>query len=165
MNIGIIGHGSEKFTERTSFLARQCIRQIIQLAQMDGPVTVVSGHSPMGGIDIWCEEIGKELGAELLIFPPEKHEWNPIDGIGFKQRNIQIAKASDIVHVIAVKDYPPDFPSKLKFKSCYHCLPHKDANVPPHVKGGACWTAWLAKKMGKEAVWHIITSAQGDPPF
>lgn len=143
MKIGIIGHGADKFTEESENHARQIIRQILH-TDCD---TVVSGHSPVGGIDIWAEEEANNLSIPLEIKTPRQHRWDA--EYGYKQRNLDIARTSDVVYVIVVKDYPPDYHG-MRFNRCYHC------NKTDHIKSGACWTAKEAKKMGKEAYWIII---------
>jgi hypothetical protein len=82
---------------------------------------------------------------------------------GFRWRNLLIARDSDVVHVIVVKDYPPGYveanrgkPGKVFLRDgkpyCYHCGDRR----PVHVKSGACWTAIEALKLGKKAEWHIV---------
>jgi hypothetical protein len=109
---------------------------------------IVSGHSRMGGVDIWTEEIAKMCGreADLDIKAPTTEAW---DGeYGYKARNTDIAK-SDIVFVVVADDYPEDYDGK-RFNKCYHC--HTDS----HVKSGACWTGKQAIKFGNQAKWLII---------
>jgi hypothetical protein len=142
VKLGVVGHAAEKFTERTEALARQAIRDA---CQRHGATLVVSGHSPMGGVDIWAEEIAAGLGIPMLPHAPKVNRWDG-DG-GFKDRNLAIARDSDLVLVVVVKDFPPGFTGK-KFPYCYHC---KDRN-PPHIKSGGCWTAW----QGKRQEWSII---------
>ena len=64
MRIGIVGHGTKKFTPETEKLAKDIIRKI--LLEAEDPI-MVSGHSPVGGIDIWAEEIAVELGIPMDI--------------------------------------------------------------------------------------------------
>lgn len=146
MNIGIIGHAAEKFTKKTESAARQCIQRILSGRLGTAPV-VISGRSPMGGVDIWAEEEAAAMAIPTLPFPPAVNRW---DG-GFKERNLQIANASDEVHVIVVKEYPLGYAGR-RFDRCYHC------HASDHVKSGACWTAHRAMAMGKPATWHRITA-------
>lgn len=136
VKLGIVGHGKEKFTPETEYLARAYIRSLFSRFS---PVSVCSGRSPMGGIDIWAEEETNAAGIHFQPFPAEIDKW---DGdfygkIGYKQRNLQIASYSTHVVSIVVKDYPPNYRGMV-FKTCYHC---KNRN-PQHIKSGACWTAW-----------------------
>lgn len=53
---------------------------------------------------MWAGEIAKELEIKLDIKAPKQHRW---DGeYGFKQRNLDIARDSRVVHVIVVDKYP-----------------------------------------------------------
>lgn len=139
MNIGIVGHDAAKFTAETEAEARRIIRSLLTKDDV-----MVSGHCHLGGIDIWAEEEAAVLGCELRIFKPARKTW-----LCYKKRNIEIAKHSDVVHVIVVAKYPDTY-TGLRFPSCYHCKTDK------HVKSGGCWTARFAEKLGKEAVWHVI---------
>lgn len=141
MYAGIVGHESAKFTPETEAKARVIIRTILE---PEGTV-LVSGRCHLGGVDVWSEELASELGREKLIYPPVKLNWNE----GYKPRNIQIAKASDIVHVIVVAKYPEHYKG-MRFKYCYHC------NSSDHIKSGGCWTARYALADGRAAEWHVI---------
>lgn len=142
MIIGIVGSEGKKFTPETEQQAKHQIRLILS---KPGVIGYSSGHCHLGGIDIWVEEIGRELGLEPFIFPPKNQFWET----GYKPRNILIAKASDEVHCITVKTLPPNYVG-MKFDFCYHC------NTNSHVKSGGCWTAKYAQKLGKPAFWHVI---------
>lgn len=146
--IGLVGHGSDKFDERTKSLARQLIYDILTKAEeVHGNVCMVSGHSPAGGIDIWSEEIAMNLGMLVDLKIPLQHTWDAT--YGYKQRNLDIARSSDVVHVILVKNYPENYVGQ-KFKLCYHC------KTSDHVKSGGCWTGKQAQKLSKEVIWHVI---------
>ena len=149
VRIGIVGHGAEKFTENTEAQARYEIEKILRAAAADSftTPTVVSGHSPLGGIDIWAEEVGADLGCDLDIKTPRQNRWDA--EYGYKARNLDIADSSDVIYVIVVKEYPPNYKG-MRFKSCYHC--HKT----DHIKSGGCWTAIQAQKLGKPAYWIIL---------
>lgn len=142
MNLGIVGHAADKFTATTEAAARQIIREEI-LAH--GATAVVSGRSPLGGVDWWAEEIAKDLGVGLIVHPPTRNEWSGPGG--FQERNLAIARDSDVVLVVVVKELPPGYKGR-RFRFCYHC---KD-RVEAHVKSGGCWTAWKARS----AKWRII---------
>lgn len=53
--------------------------------------TIVSGMAP--GVDTLAEEWAKKNKISYLIFPPKTPTWS-----SYHARNIQIVKASDIVH-------------------------------------------------------------------
>ena len=105
-------------------------------------VTLVSGGSPKGGIDIYAEMVADELGLEKEIYYPEVNQWEdktlytisilPYEPVkilkGYKSRNIQIAEACDVLYCI-------------------------DPKV--RVGGGVFWTYSKAKVLGKE-VHHVV---------
>jgi hypothetical protein len=146
MRVGIIGSGKDKFTPETEAKAREIIRKLLP----EGAV-LVSGHSPMGGIDIWAEEEARVLERPMEIFAPKVFTWSGKDG--YRDRNLDIASTSDVVHVIVPRLYPQGYDG-MSFKQCYHCERHCSGLT--HVKSGACWTAWEADRMGKETHWHVI---------
>lgn len=154
LKIGIVGHGSNKFDPRTEKIAKNVIRRELKTAAESNRVIVISGHSPMAGVDIWTEEIATELGLEMDIKAPKQQSW---DGeYGYKQRNLDIARCSDEVHVIVVAEYPPTYQGR-RFDKCYHCAKHNEGKkIKNHVKSGGCWTGWEAFKLGKKCVWHVI---------
>ena len=146
MKVGVVGNGTDKFTDLGKLRAKQEIRRILS----DPEVTaVVSGHSPMGGVDIWAEESGQEFNLEQRIKIPLVHSWD--GGYGYKARNIDIARDSDILYVVVANVYPDEYKGR-RFKICYHC------ETSTHVKSGACWTAKQARKLGKNVVTIIITN-------
>jgi hypothetical protein len=147
MNIGWVGAGADKFIASTEATAKRWIEESLEMGDV-----VVSGHSPVGGIDIWAEEIGRHFG-EPLIFAPEVHQWDPPSGIGYKLRNLAIAQHSERLYVAVVAEYPPDYRGR-RFATCYHCV--KGGEPTPHVKSGGCWTGLRAKEMGKDVQWVVI---------
>src|SRR3990172_1675336 len=134
--IGIVGHEAKKFTPETEQRAREIIRSLLSPSDV-----LVSGGCHLGGIDIWAEEEADALGIEKVVFLPATRAWEG----GYKQRNLQIAGESDVVHCIVVAEYPVDY-SGMRFDYCYHC------HTRDHIKSGGCWTAKRAKK----DVFHII---------
>lgn len=140
MKVGIVGHGADKFTKLGERRARRLIAHLL------APATVmVSGHSPVGGIDIWAEEEAWFLNLELDLKIPEINQWDPPGGYGYKARNLDIAKSSDIVHVILADSYPDGYLGR-RFPYCYHC------KTDEHPKSGGCWTG----KKAERAEWHIV---------
>lgn len=142
MRVGIVGSESAKFTPETEQLARAEIRRLIQGADL-----VVSGRSPLGGIDWWAIEEAKKLGIETREYPPAIDRWEG----GYKQRNLQIAENSDMVACITVKTLPPGFKG-MQFRVCYHHSPP----ATDHVKSGGCWTAKQAALAGKQTELVVI---------
>jgi hypothetical protein len=142
MNIGIVGHEAAKFNVEAEETARRIIRAKLSDTH-DTPVTLVSGHCHLGGIDIWAEEIATELGIPQIIHAPKKLQWSG----GYKERNLLIARDSDICICIVVAELPLSYRG-MRFSSCYHC----GSKRPQHVKSGGCWTAIRSK----HPVWYII---------
>src|SRR3954462_8091051 len=102
MRIGIVGAEAAKFTKLGEERAKEEIRQTLILT---GATEVISGGCHLGGIDIWAEEIGKELGLIVTVFKPKTLAWDN----GYKERNLLIAGTSDYVHNFTVKTYPITF--------------------------------------------------------
>ncbi len=145
MRVGIIGNGKDKFTDVGETRAKVIIRQLLEVPN----AVVVSGHSPLGGVDLWAEEAAKRLGAldVVYIFAPKVQSWLN----GYKVRNLEIATCSDELHVVVADTYPPEYRGR-RFDFCYHC------GTSTHDKSGACWTAKKFEVLhpDKKAVWHIV---------
>jgi len=152
MKVGIIGHGQDKFTPETEKKCKEEIEKVLSDSAKEYSIIVISGRSPMGGVDIWAEEIAEKLGFKTMIFPAKVNQWNPVNGYGFKARNLDIAKTSDEVHIFVVVEYPEKY-SGMRFKHCYHCGGKLGLT---HVKSGACWTGAQALRMGKKVHWHYV---------
>lgn len=161
MRIGIIGNGTDKFS--TSGMQRAFV-VIDSILGRSGPDDrLVSGHSPVGGIDIWAEERAKALEHydPELIFSPKVNAWNPPGEYGFKARNIDIAKHSDELHIIVASDYPVDYRAERythrkdgqTVPFCYHCM------TTTHVKSCACRTGiQFQRRTGISPIYHIINN-------
>lgn len=168
--VGIVGAEAAKFNRDMELAAREVIRDLLRPA---GHV-LVSGHSPLGGIDVWAEEeydniraldefVGNIYRPAALIFAPLTNDW----ATGFQPRNMQIAEQSTAIHCITVAGYIPEY-TGLRFTRhdgtplCYHCdrrareLKLLPGTIPTHVKSGGCWTAYEGHKLGKAALWHTI---------
>jgi len=145
MKIAIIGHALDKFTHSTELKAKQIIEEILDTFK-PGDI-LVSGRSPLGGIDVWAEEAAIRRGIQTDIKAPKQNKWNA--EYGFKQRNLDIARESKKINSILVKEYPPDYKG-MKFDTCYHC------DTSDHVKSGACWTTKKALEFGNEVKKIII---------
>lgn len=138
--VGIVGSEGAKFTPKTEELARQIIRALITHETI-----VISGACHLGGIDVWAIEEAKNAGQPFQEFPPKVHNWLE----GYKPRNLQIARASDEVYCITLKELPPSY-TGMRFPSCYHC------GTSDHVKSGGCWTVKQALRMGKKGKIFVI---------
>jgi len=142
MKLGIVGHAAGKFTPATQIIAKDAIRVLVDSLT---PTLIVSGRSPMGGVDLWAEDAAAEFKIPTLIHEPKVWSWGAPGG--FKERNLAIARDSDLVLCVVVEKLPPDFAGFVT-KGCYHC---GDRN-PPHVKSGGCWTTWKAPRKA----WAIV---------
>ena len=155
MKIGIVGHGTDKFTPATRRAAVAIIRMLLKPGDV-----LVSGHSPVGGIDIWAEEVARDEGIAMDLKIPRQNKWDA--EYGFKQRNLDIARDSDEVHVIVVENYPMDYHGRRWLDDdalpvCYHCARLPEVQQPElHVKSGGCWTGIQARRLGKPVTWHIL---------
>ena len=138
--VGIVGHEEKKFCADTKELALDIMRSVLS----DGDI-LVSGGCHLGGIDVWAEEVADEMGIEKIIFYPKTRTWAG----GYRERNLQIAQRSDILHNIVVAEYPPLYVG-MTFDYCYHC------DATDHIKSGGCWTLKKARLLGKEVRQHII---------
>lgn len=147
VTIGIVGSEAKKFTPATEQAARAEIRRLIKDASL-----VVSGHSPLGGIDWWAIEEAKAMGIPTLEYPAGVHTWESAGGVdGFKARNLKIAAASDLVACIVVKTLPPTYRGR-RFDVCYH----HDPPATDHVKSGGCWTMRQAARAGKQTELVVV---------
>lgn len=142
MNVGVVGHEAAKFTPETEVHAKALIRRALS-----GAAAVVSGGCHLGGIDIWAEEEADRLGIPKIVHLPERQTWNG----GYKERNLLIARDSDVLHNIVVVQYPASY-SGMRFEYCYHC------KTSDHIKSGGCWTMHRARALGKPAHLHTIAA-------
>jgi hypothetical protein len=142
MIIGIVGSEEAKFTFNGAAEAKSIIRGLVLRPDT---TKVVSGRCHLGGIDLWAAEIARDNHIEVEEFPPKVLAWEG----GYKQRNLEIARASDAVYCITVDALPPDFPG-MKFLECYHC------HTNDHVKSGGCWTLKQALRMGKQGRVYVV---------
>lgn len=149
MNVGIIGHEAAKFTLATEQEARAVIRGILDHEGTED--VLVSGGCHLGGIDIWAEEEADRLGLRKIIHLPKSRSWEN----GYKQRNMQIAQDSDVVHVVVVRTLPESYKG-MRFPLCYHC------KTKSHIKSGGCWTAKYAETLGRPARWHEVGAISED---
>ncbi len=137
MIIGIVGVEKKKLTPARFVAAVLAIHEIVQ--SHDTEITgISSGDCHLGGIDKLAEAYADHRKLKKLIFPPTSKNWTG----GYRERNLQIANASDVVYCITVKTLPEGYDG-MKFDLCYHC------GTKDHVKSGGCWTVKQAQKMGK----------------
>jgi len=136
--LGIVGHEAKKFTPDTEAIARGHIRRLChEYKDIPLHLTVVSGGCHLGGIDIWAIEEARKLGHCITEHLPRNRQWST----GYKPRNIEIARDSDKVVCIVVRQYPSEYRG-MRFDFCYHC------GTSSHIKSGGCWTAKYARSIG-----------------
>lgn len=159
MKIAIVGAQESKWTVEQKEKAREKIKEIllsylrrinpriskrfdercwteVEFTNEIAILTIISGHCPKGGVDIWVEEIADELGISKIIYKPEINSWKDQYGIsnqkyapkwktllmGYKSRNEQIARTCNILYDIE----------------------------PKGKRSGGTWTLEYAKGLGKE---------------
>jgi len=140
MKIGIVGSEGAKFTAVTEAAARVFISTLLADAAL-----IVSGECHLGGVDIFARQEAERAGVPFKGYPPRRLVW---DG-GYKQRNLQIAEASDRVYCITLRELPETYEG-MRFNVCYHC------RLQDHVKSGGYWTVKQAVAQGKEGRIVII---------
>ena len=142
------------YESSTTNICRRCAEIMYVI---DHGVTLVSGGCPRGGVDVWAENIAKKLGIPCEIHRPEVNQWENKkeykDGKivikkGYKARNIEIAKACDILFDIEPEILCP----KCKGKGCSFC---KGKGKVLNWSGGT-WTLNYAKKLGKKGYQIVI---------
>lgn len=146
MKVGVVGHAAEKFTEKTEEVARDAIRDALESNRAK---LMVSGGCHMGGVDIWAEDVATVLGIGTLVHKPRVRTWSARGG--FRDRNLLIARDSDVVACVVVVKLPSRFRG-MKFDGCYHCQNYLAGCKLPHVKSGGCWTALKCKKRE----WYLV---------
>jgi hypothetical protein len=144
IHIGFVGSSESHWTNNSRIKAIQKISElltqcIIQYGKEN--IVFVSGRSKKGGIDVWAEIIANSLGLETKIYPAEVEKWDDVTEMiadpypspmkrfkGYRSRNMDIAKTSDILFCIDPKG---------------------------REGGGGQWTMDYARKINKE-VHHIV---------
>ncbi len=144
MNLGIVGPEGNRFGVETTRLAVQAIHDLIVKHRA---TCIVSGHCPKGGVDLFAEEVAEELKMERLIYAAAVDSWDAPGG--YRARNLKIARNSDLVAVVTLREAPPWLRGEgVRLEECYHC----GIERPRHVRSGGCWTA----KRAKRAEWVIL---------
>ena len=168
VKIAIVGPQEDKWNKEQKEKAKEQIYLILAnhnriAIENKDTVTIISGHCPKGGVDIWVEEIANELHFNIKIYKPEVNQWEdryPTEHespyipyrmwMGYKSRNIKIAKDCDILYCIVPYNWD-NFnmrPPYDDYSWCRHC------KVWRHPTNGGCWTMNYAKKIGKDT--HLI---------
>jgi hypothetical protein len=147
MKLGIVGSEAAKFGPLTERAARAAITSMIRQFKAD---LVISGRSPLGGIDLWAVQEANKLGVATREYEPKVFAWSPPGG--YRSRNLDIARNSDVVVCITLRELPEGYHGMRFPHGCYHCqTPASD-----HVKSGGCWTMWEAKRKGKTGLLIVV---------
>ena len=138
IKVAFVGADSSKWDQKSETVVRLKVRNIMRYYMSAYPDAFIpiSGHSPKGGVDIWTEEIAKELGLEMKIFAPKAFVWWVVERgeeIGYKKRNMLIAQECDVLFV-----FSPSIKGKV-------------------VWNGGLWTANYAENLGKK-VHRVVIS-------
>ena len=206
MKLAVVGPSAEKWTPEQIPKVKQWIKNMFHALGFDN--VLVSGHDFIGKIaEEIADELGikKEIypaeinqwpdGSEclccgdILPFTDEeqitKHTksklggWNNTKRLkGYRSRNIQIAKACDVLYCIVPRvEKPKSFDEHISFGTykflpiqskdlmtenyfCFHCHSQPDSMKTGFSKGwghptnGGCWTMKYTKKLGKET--HLV---------
>lgn len=137
MKVAFVGADITKWNQRTETVVRLKMRNIMRyyMSAYPGNFIPIIGHSPKGGVDIWAEEIAKELCVEIKLFAPEVFVWERGAEVGYKKRNIMIAEECDVLYVFS---------------------PSVNGSV---IWNGGLWTANYAENLGKN-VHKIVISKE-----
>ena len=145
--LGIVGHGADKFTRATERGAKEAMMAVVEWT---GPGRICSGASPLGGVDGWAEKCAAFYELPFLEHAPQVNSWEATGG--FRDRNLAIARDSEIVLCVVVDKLQPGYRGR-RFDGCYHCARHEE-RPPEHVKSGGCWTAWKCQR----GIWAIVAA-------
>ena len=160
MRVAIVGCEESKWTSEQKEKAKIKIKSILLTKAkqaFDDEIILVSGHCPFGGIDIWAEELSDALGITKKIYPAKVNQWEdrtwmwhpdrPLErDIGYKSRNILIAKTCDILYCIV-----PQRSYNIEGNEIFYCT---HCQTYGHPTNGGCWTLRYAKKLNKEN--HLV---------
>lgn len=125
IKIAIVGAEEYKWKGYDIGIVKETISNILKV-----PCTLISGHCPKGGVDIWAEDYANSKGIETQIYKPQHNTWRPH---GYEERNILIAQNCDVIYVISPRS-------------------QKSA-----VWNGGIWTGMYAKQLGKTVSFISIT--------
>ena len=136
-------------------------------------ITLVSGHCPKGGVDIWAEEISDQLGIKKEIYTPEVNQWeDKINKIPFNKNEVeeyqidttelefdgyyyyriyrQKGYRSRNIQIAKVCDVLYCIVPHIPSATCRHC------KIEGHPTNGGCWTMKYAEKLGKEVHLEVV---------
>ena len=96
MKVAIVGADGRYWRPEDVPFVKALIRYILKAMDAD---VLISGRCPLGGVDVWAEEVADEMGLEKLIFPPEGRGWRY-----YHERNLKIARECDVIFDIEPED-------------------------------------------------------------
>jgi len=100
IKIGIIG--SRRRNEKEDKIALTTVLERLFELYESYDIKFVSGCCPKGG-DRFAEELAKELGIEIILFPPQLDKFKNFRKAAYA-RNIQIAENSDELVAVVASD-------------------------------------------------------------
>ena len=135
MKIAIVGT-SHAMTENEERDVQQFVAMILKDFSPKTSMIISGGAK---GVDSIAIEVARSMGFPTITYHPEIQEWEPKNGKGYKERNMQIAIDCDQLFCISIPIH--DMP-------CYH---HKniEQELIPHEKTAGCWTMNKAIELEK----------------
>jgi hypothetical protein len=134
MNIAILGiNGKGLDAEET----KQAMEKIVELTKMYRFPTLMTMHSPNGGVNTLVELYASTESNNTAL-----KEYDYGDNLtDWKDSSQMLAEDCDVFFCIT---------TKIKKNQCHHCLDYT------HERTGACYPMKLAKKMGKQTKLIIL---------
>ena len=127
--LGINGSGLDKNE------TQEAIYKIIEIVNRYDDPTILTIHSPNGGINLLVELYAdsNEKKKQYYNYGKSIYDW--------KESSQQLAEDCDVFFCLT---------TKIKKHKCHHCLDYT------HERTGACYPMKLAKKMGKQTKLIIL---------
>lgn len=91
--LAIVGSRAKWWHPRSVEPVKAIIRATLTLWRPDA---VISGRSPGGGVDVWAEELARELGFPFLPFPPRARTT-----AAYHERDLAMAEAC--THLLCIE--------------------------------------------------------------
>ncbi len=166
MRLAIVGAQEDRWNSFERTFIEDLIRGMLAEDEDGVRPIVISGHCPMGGVDIWAEEIAEELGCKMVIYAPEVNQWedritqydsNEFHDKGYKSRNIQIAEACDTLVC-----FSPAFQHGKNPTLVEDIIPDNVKQIEEIWNGGV-WTAVYAQKIGKRVLRVVVKDLTVQP--
>lgn len=135
MKIAIVGT-SHAMTENEERDVQQYVAMILKDFSPKTNIIISGGAK---GVDSIAIEVARSMEFPTVTYHPEIQEWEPKNGKGYKDRNLQIAIDCDQLYCISIPTHEI---------ACYH---HKNIEhkLIPHEKTAGCWTMNKAIELEK----------------